>query len=90
MTTVPRHNRKYWTFAPYLGFGPAAHSFMGNRRWWNTRSLDAYLKAIQSAASPIADEETLSRDQQIMEAVLFGGFVRQKGSTRSILSPAFS
>jgi oxygen-independent coproporphyrinogen-3 oxidase len=23
-----RHNVKYWTGAPYLGFGPAAHSFM--------------------------------------------------------------
>lgn len=64
-----RHNRKYWTFAPYLGFGPSAHSYMDNRRWWNTRSLEAYLEALQSATSPIADEETLSREQQIVEFV---------------------
>jgi oxygen-independent coproporphyrinogen-3 oxidase len=26
-----RHNVKYWTGAPYLGFGPAAHSFLPRR-----------------------------------------------------------
>ncbi|WP_419662297.1 HemN: oxygen-independent coproporphyrinogen-III oxidase 1 (coproporphyrinogenase) [Desulfosarcina variabilis str. Montpellier] len=67
-----RHNRKYWTFAPYLGFGPAAHSFMDNRRWWNHRSLDAYLNAINSGQSPIAETETLSPEQQIMEYIYLG------------------
>ena len=67
-----RHNRKYWNFAPYIGFGPAAHSFMGNRRWWNTRSLEAYLDAMNSTQFPIAEMETLSRDQQIMETIYLG------------------
>ena len=67
-----RHNRKYWTFAPYLGFGPAAHSFMDNRRWWNHRSLDAYLNAINSGQSPIAEMETLTPEQQIMEYIYLG------------------
>lgn len=67
-----RHNRKYWTFAPYLGFGPAAHSFLDNRRWWNKRSLDAYLDAIKAGQSPSAEMESLSREQQIMEYIYLG------------------
>ncbi len=64
-----RHNRKYWTLAPYLGFGPAAHSFMDNRRWWNKRSLKAYVAAIASHQSPLSEMETLSREQQMMETI---------------------
>ena len=64
-----RHNRKYWNFAPYLGFGPAAHCFLDNRRWWNLRSLLQYLNAVESGLSPIAETESLNRDQQIIEYV---------------------
>ncbi len=28
-----RHNLKYWRMEPYLGFGSAAHSFIGGRRY---------------------------------------------------------
>jgi oxygen-independent coproporphyrinogen-3 oxidase len=30
-----RHNSKYWDHTPYLGLGPAAHSFDGRSRWWS-------------------------------------------------------
>lgn len=39
-----RHNRKYWEYTPYLGFGAAAHSFDGTTRWANTRSLPQYIR----------------------------------------------
>jgi oxygen-independent coproporphyrinogen-3 oxidase len=67
-----RHNRKYWTFAPYLGFGPAAHSFRDNTRWWNHRSLAAYLAALKTGTLPVAETETLTREQQIMEFIYLG------------------
>jgi putative oxygen-independent coproporphyrinogen III oxidase len=67
-----RHNRKYWTFAPYLGFGPAAHSFQDNTRWWNHRSLDAYRMDLKAGKRPVAETETLSREQQIIEFVYLG------------------
>jgi oxygen-independent coproporphyrinogen-3 oxidase len=42
-----RHNLKYWTRDPYLGFGLDAHSMLRNGvtgvRWANTDSLDHYL-----------------------------------------------
>jgi oxygen-independent coproporphyrinogen-3 oxidase len=37
------HNRVYWDGGDYLGLGPAAHSSMGGRRFWNEPSLDSYL-----------------------------------------------
>jgi oxygen-independent coproporphyrinogen-3 oxidase len=67
-----RHNRKYWTLAPYLGFGPAAHSFMGYTRWWNHRSLDDYLADLKTAKRPVEETECLTREQQIMEFIYLG------------------
>ena len=67
-----RHNRKYWNFGDYLGFGPGAHSYCACTRWWNHRDLDEYIDALARGRSPEADREALTRDQQIMEAVYLG------------------
>jgi len=37
------HNRVYWDGGDYVGLGPAAHSYMGGRRFHNPPSLDGYL-----------------------------------------------
>jgi len=37
-----RHNSAYWNHTPYLGLGPAAHSFNGTSRQWNPASLKRY------------------------------------------------
>ncbi len=37
------HNLKYWTRAPYVGFGADAHSFDGARRWQNVESAREYV-----------------------------------------------
>lgn len=67
-----RHNRKYWTFTPYLGFGPAAHSFLDHTRWWNHRSLANYLADLKMGKRPVAQTERLTREQQILEFVYLG------------------
>ncbi|GAB6906684.1 radical SAM family heme chaperone HemW [Desulfosarcina cetonica] len=67
-----RHNRKYWNFAPYLGFGPAAHSYRDNRRWWNHRDLSAYLADLRAGHLPVAETEILTREQQLIEAIYLG------------------
>ena len=41
---VSRHNSSYWTKEPYLGLGPAAHSYDGNSRFWNGGNLTAYCR----------------------------------------------
>ena len=67
-----RHNRKYWNHTPYLGLGPAAHSFRKNERWWNERSLNRWLQALAENRSPVAGRELLSEDQMNMEKILLG------------------
>lgn len=36
------HNLKYWYSEPYLGIGPAAHSFLDGKRLYYPRSLTAF------------------------------------------------
>jgi oxygen-independent coproporphyrinogen-3 oxidase len=67
-----RHNRKYWNFTDYLGFGPSAHSLSGTTRWWNSVTLDGYLDALARGASTEAGREVLTREQQILEALYLG------------------
>lgn len=67
-----RHNLKYWSHVPYLGLGPAAHSFDGRRRWWNQRKLRLWQRDIDSDVRPVAGDELLSSDQLALETVMFG------------------
>ena len=39
-----RHNSSYWKGVRYLGVGPAAHSFDGDRRRWNVSDVREYLR----------------------------------------------
>jgi oxygen-independent coproporphyrinogen-3 oxidase len=67
-----RHNRKYWNHTPYLGLGPSAHSFSGNRRWWNERKIKPWEARIATAAKPIAGSEDLEAGDLALEAVMLG------------------
>lgn len=69
---VSRHNSKYWAYAPYLGFGPAAHSFQPPRRFWNHRDVRRYIAELQAGRRPPGGEESLSVDQQMLEVVMLG------------------
>jgi len=75
---ISRHNSKYWQHVPYLGLGPAAHSFDGNRRWKNIRSLESYLQQLEQGKSPIEDCETLTSEELQLET-LFLGFRTKAG-----------
>jgi oxygen-independent coproporphyrinogen-3 oxidase len=72
MRFASRHNQKYWDHTPYLGLGPAAHSFRNNQRWWNYRSLDQYIASIESGNPPVEGLETLTREQLRLEAFSLG------------------
>ena len=73
-----RHNRKYWNHAPYLGLGPAAHSFLGRERRWNRRAVNAYIDDLASGRTPIESREILS-DKQLRLEALFLGFRTRRG-----------
>ncbi len=70
--TRSRHNLKYWSRDPYIGLGPSAHSFVENRRFWNVRSVEEYLKQVESGRAPVAGMEVLDDRQQMMEAISLG------------------
>ena len=67
-----RHNRKYWSFAPYLGLGPSAHSFLDPARFWNPRSVKRYVDRLSAGKLAMEGKETLTTEQQMMETVYLG------------------
>jgi oxygen-independent coproporphyrinogen-3 oxidase len=67
-----RHNMKYWGHMPYLGLGPAAHSFNGLRRWWNVHSVRKYCESLDSNRLPVEGEEVLSKSERTRESVFLG------------------
>ena len=62
-----RHNSAYWTGAPYLGLGPAAHSFDGRTRRWNVSAWEDYRRSIAAGRPPVESEEELTAEQRRLE-----------------------
>ncbi|WP_213521035.1 radical SAM family heme chaperone HemW [Nonlabens sp.] len=52
-----QNNTAYWTGKSYIGIGPSAHSFDGNRRGWNINNNVKYIKSIQAGELPMETEE---------------------------------
>jgi oxygen-independent coproporphyrinogen-3 oxidase len=59
-----RHNQLYWHQGDYLGIGSGAHSHRGGRRWWNVRTPDRYVAAVESTSTAVAGSETLTPRQR--------------------------
>jgi oxygen-independent coproporphyrinogen-3 oxidase len=67
-----RHNSAYWTRAPFVGLGPAAHSGMGNERRWNVREWAAYQKLLHAGMSPLEGREVLDPTAVTLEERYLG------------------
>ncbi|MGI8835633.1 MAG: radical SAM family heme chaperone HemW [Pyrinomonadaceae bacterium] len=68
-----RHNTKYWTGAPYYGFGCSAHSFDGaSRRWANERDLSKYIGRMERNDAPLVEDRRLTEDDRRAEALFLG------------------
>ncbi len=67
-----RHNGKYWDHTPYLGLGPAAHTFDGRLRRWNHRSVAHYLSDLAAGKRPVAESELLTDAERCLEAFFLG------------------
>ena len=55
-----RHNHLYWDQGDYVGIGSAAHSHRDGVRWWNVRTPDRYIDAVEGGRSPEAGREELT------------------------------
>jgi len=68
-----RHNTKYWSGAPYYGFGCSAHSYDGaRRRWANERDAAKYVEMIGQQKSPIVERTNLSDEDARSESIFLG------------------
>ena len=74
-----RHNLKYWRSMPYIGFGPAAYSFIDNMRYGYRRDLKGYLEASKTSdyGSLMQDQECLTPQDCIEEKLLLGLRLRE-------------
>ena len=53
------HNSGYWQRKPYVGLGPAAHSFSGRSRGWNSPEIEGYVHTEESLSVEDEKVETL-------------------------------
>lgn len=60
------HNSAYWTHLPYVGIGPAAHSFSGKERSWNPSDTASWLRSENRGS------ETPDSSQLDMETLMLG------------------
>ncbi|MDT7542021.1 MAG: hypothetical protein QOE33_1925 [Acidobacteriota bacterium] len=68
-----RHNLKYWTGAPYYGFGNSAHSYDGHdTRWSNERDTLRYVELIEQTGSAIIETTSLTARERESESLFLG------------------
>jgi oxygen-independent coproporphyrinogen III oxidase len=67
-----RHNLKYWTDAPYAGFGVGAHGYVGGERRGNRRDLDGYLADLAAGRSPLDTRDPYDPARRLEEALFLG------------------
>jgi oxygen-independent coproporphyrinogen-3 oxidase len=67
-----RHNSNYWDRGEYLGLGPAAYSFLDNRRYGNIADTEAYCAGLRQGISVVDVEDCPSNAQSAAETLMLG------------------
>jgi len=83
-----RHNSSYWQQKKYLGYGPSAHSFDGNARWWNIANNNTYIQSINNGRSAF-EKEVLTPVQKLNEYIMTS-LRTMEGLDLSVLNAASS
>ncbi len=65
-----RHNENYWANGDYVGLGVGAASYRDGARWVTTRSLEAYLAAVEAGAAIPRETERLLGARRAGEAAM--------------------
>lgn len=66
-----KNNSAYWLGKKYIGIGPSAHSYDGEKRGWNVSNNLVYIKSIQQNKMPI-ETEVLSKTDRYNEYIMTG------------------
>ncbi len=68
-----RHNLKYWTGAPYHGFGNSAHSYDGrSARRSNERDTLRYVELVEQTGAAVVETNTLTARDRESESIFLG------------------
>ncbi|PBJ13107.1 radical SAM family heme chaperone HemW [Flavobacterium sp. ACN6] len=66
-----KNNSAYWLGKKYIGIGPSAHSYDGEKRGWNVANNSLYLKSIQNNELPL-ETEILTISDRYNEYIMTG------------------
>ena len=64
-----RHNLLYWAQGEYAAIGCAAHGHRAGRRFWNLRTPERYVEAVELDRSVEAADERLDAEERRIEAL---------------------
>lgn len=81
------HNSNYWNFTEYLGFGPSAHSYVDNSRFYNVNNLFKYAENVNNSIL-FEQKEDLSTSDMYNEFIMLS-FRQKKGVEIQKLSTLF-
>lgn len=73
-----RHNLKYWSDQPFVGFGLSSHSYLKGERRANPRELGRYLRDVEDGCYGGSLVEACDPERRLQEA-LFTGLRRLSG-----------
>lgn len=66
-----KNNSSYWLGKKYMGIGPSAHSYDGEKRGWNISNNGKYVKSILKGSLPM-ETEMLTRTDRYNEYIMTG------------------
>lgn len=72
-----RHNLKYWLCREVIGFGPSAHSLVGDVRYANDPDWTAWAAALRRGSAPPGRVDSRSPAQVAAERAILGLRLRQ-------------
>lgn len=67
-----RHNLKYWTLGEYAGFGPGAHSDLGDVRYAYVRDLAAYCDGVENQGDILSENDRIPQRERDIEYIMLG------------------
>lgn len=67
-----KHNLNYWKRGEYIGLGVSASSFINERRFTNTFSIDEYMNAIIYNRSPEISSDVIEKKDAEFEFIMLG------------------
>lgn len=68
-----KHNMSYWNQEEYLGFGVAAHSYINDLRYSNTKNLKEYIENVAKDISKIKTiHEIQTKEDKMNEYMILG------------------